>query len=118
MIFAGETKKVAGIMDLEYYEERLDVLGGYAPATGAPPRDNDILPATCLVAMRIVHPREDGWRKRGHHFMVNRFCRKNVYFSSRTISIAFFGHSLAQMPQPLQKFRSIPRSSVITASGQ
>ena len=54
----------------------------------------------------------------GHHFMVNRFCRKNVYFSSRTISIAFFGHSLAQMPQPLQKFRSIPRSSVITASGQ
>ena len=40
------------------------------------------------------------------------------YFSSRTISIAFFGHSLAQIPQPLQNRRSTLRSSSIAASGQ
>jgi hypothetical protein len=43
---------------------------------------------------------------------------KKYYFSSLTISIAFFGHSLAQMPQPLQNRRSTLSSSSIEASGQ
>jgi hypothetical protein len=40
------------------------------------------------------------------------------YFSSRSIEIAFFGHSFAQIPHPLQKSRSTSRSSLIAASGQ
>ena len=43
---------------------------------------------------------------------------KCYYFSSRTIAIAFFGHSLAQIPHPLQNPRSTSNSSLIAWSGQ
>jgi len=40
------------------------------------------------------------------------------YLPSLTISIAFFGHSFAQIPQPLQNVRSTFRSSSTARSGQ
>jgi hypothetical protein len=43
---------------------------------------------------------------------------KKGYFSSRTMAIAFFGHSFAQIPQPLQYPRSTVRSLLMMASGQ
>ena len=44
--------------------------------------------------------------------------KKWYYFSSRTMVMAFFGHSFAQIPHPLQNPRSISRSSLIAWSGQ
>ena len=67
------------------------------------------------VVMTSRNPKQDKSVKRSSTWAPAEL--KN-YFSSRTIAIAFIGHSLAQMPQPLQKSRSISSSSFTAASGQ